>query len=698
MKRAAFAALLALSLAFFAWTVRRFSRLVLAGRPNPLGDSTGRRLDSVLRYFLGQKKVVEAANIPAARGQRWVTLIGSRYHVLIFWGFLVITIGTAETLLQGLLPSFSLEVVLGAAAARALWAVMDVANLVVLLTLGFAVFRRLVLRPRLIPMSRDAATILGAIAVLMVTHLGIHGFRGVAAGQAEAGFPVSAFVTRAFAGVPADTAAGVAEGLWWLHVVVVLGFLNYLLYSKHSHILAALPNIYLRNLGQPGILPKLNMEADDMSQTGVVSEFKDFTRKSLLDGFACTECARCTNSCPAYNTGKPLSPMQIVHDLRDDMKSRLPDRGPLDHLIEKYQHGAEAAERARAVIPLIGGRTTEEVLWACTTCGACQQVCPVFIEHPEKILQMRQNLVLVQEKVPPDLARTFTNLERNGNPWGIAADRRMDWAAGKDIPTLDERPDAEYLLWIGCAGAYDDRIKKQTLALVEILQEAKVDFAVLGLEEGCSGDPARRAGNEMLYQMQAQQNVDTMNGKKVKKVITACPHCLHTIKNEYPQLGGNFEVRHHTQLIRELIAAGRVQIDPTRTQGQSITLHDPCYLGRWNGEYDAPRDALDAVPTATPRIELPRNRENGFCCGAGGGRMWMEEKTGTRVNHNRVDEILATGVDTVATACPFCTIMLTDGVNDRDAAARVQVLNVSELVARSMKRKQELEGPPAPPS
>jgi Fe-S oxidoreductase len=691
MRRVVFAALLALSLGFFAWTVRRFARMVLAGRPTALGDSTARRVDSVLRYFLGQKKVIEAATIPAARGQRLVTLVGSRYHVLIFWGFLVITLGTGETLLQGLFPKFSLEWLLGKGFAQPLWAVMDVANLIVLLTLGFAVFRRLVLKPRLIPMSRDAATILGGIALLMVTHLGIHGFRGVAAGQAEAGFPVSALVTRAFAAVPTGAATFVVEVLWWTHVVTVLAFLNYLLYSKHSHILAALPNIYFRNLGQPGILPRLNLEADDISQTGVVSEFKDFTWKSLLDGFACTECARCTNVCPAYNTGKPLSPMQIVHDVRDDMKSRLPDRGPLDNLIERYQHGPAAAAKAKVVLPLIGGRTSEEALWACTTCGACQQVCPVFIEHPEKILQMRQNLVLVQEKVPPDLARTFTNLERNGNPWGLAADKRMDWAAGKGIPTLDEHPDAEYLLWVGCAGAYDDRIKKQTLALVEILKEAAVDFAVLGLEEGCTGDPARRSGNEMLYQMQAQQNVETMNARRVKKVITACPHCLHTIKNEYPQLGGNFEVRHHTQLIRELVSAGRVQIDKTKTQGKSIALHDPCYLGRWNGEYDAPRDVLDAVPTDAPRTELPRNRENGFCCGAGGGRMWMEEKTGTRVNHNRVDEILESGVDTVATACPFCTIMLTDGVNDRDAAARVQVVNVSELVARSMKRKLEIK-------
>jgi Fe-S oxidoreductase len=704
MKRVVFAVVLAAAVALFVWTVRRFGRMLRASRPAAAGDRPGQRLASVMAFFFAQKSVVRKTTIPAARASRLVTAIGSKYHLVIFWGFLVITIGSGETLIQGLFPSFSLAAIFGDTAAGVLWASMDVANLLVLLVIAFAFFRRIVLQPRLIPMSRDAGFILGAIAALMITHLGMHALHGVAAGAAPAGLPVSAGLAMLLDGVPPGAAAALAETSWWLHVLVLLAFLNYLLYSKHSHIIAALPNIYFRNLGQRGILPKLNLEADDISQTGVVSGYKDFTWKSLLDGFACTECARCTNNCPAYNTGKPLSPMQVVHDVRDEVKSHLPTHGPLDRLVERMQHGPGAAARVEQVVPLVGGRTSEEVLWACTTCGACLEVCPVFIDQPEKILQMRQNLVLVQEKVPPDLARTFTNLERNGNPWGIGADRRMDWAAGKDVPTLDDRPDAEYLLWVGCAGAYDDRIKKQTLALVDILKEGGVDFAVLGLEEGCSGDPARRSGNEMLYQMQAQQNVETLNARKVKKVVTACPHCLHTIKNEYPQLGGHFEVRHHTQLIRELVAAGKIEVDPAKDGAKDATkktaFHDPCYLGRWNGEYDAPRDTLDALPGGPrARVELPRSRELGFCCGAGGGRMWMEEKIGTRVNHDRVDEILEAGADTVATACPFCTIMLTDGVGDRGAGERVQVLNVSELVARSMKRKREIEaagGGPGP--
>jgi Fe-S oxidoreductase len=679
MRRIAFAILLVAALAMFAWTARRFLRMLAAARPERRNDRPKDRLASVMVFFFGQKKVVEATTLPAKRLPRFVSAMGSKYHFIIFWGFLVITIGSVETLIQGLFPTFTLHGVVGDTLGGFIYRSIDVFCFLVLGIIGFAVFRRMVLQPRLIPMSRDAAAILSAIALLMLSYFGMRFASGTT-----------------------------AEVSWWAHVVVLLAFGNYLLYSKHSHIIAALPNIYFRNLGQRGVLPKLNMEADDMAATGVVQGWKDFTWKSLMDGFACTECARCTNFCPAYNTGKPLSPMQVVHDVRDDLRFHM-KRGPLDVIIDRFQHGAPArSDEAEAARPLVGDRTTEDVLWACTTCGACQEVCPVFIDQPEKILQMRQNLVLVQEKVPTDLARTFTNLERNGNPWGIGADKRMDWADGMSVPTLDDKPDAEYLLWVGCAGAFDDRIKKQTRALVDVMREGGVDFAVLGLEEGCSGDPARRSGNEMLYQMQAQQNVETMNGKKVKKVITACPHCLHTIKNEYPQLGGNFEVRHHTQLIRELVASGKIEMPAAEAAGISdsgagagaakpkITFHDPCYLGRWNGEYDAPRDVLDALPSgAAGRVELPRNRNQGFCCGAGGGRMWMEEKIGTRVNHNRTDEILASGVDTVATACPFCTIMLRDGVQDRNAGERVAVLNVSELVAKSMKRKREIDGAPA---
>ena len=694
LKQIVFALLMTAALVMFAWTLRRFAKMLLGGRPEKRTDYIEARMDALLYFFFGQRKVIEGVDIPASRWPRFSNLIGSRHHFIIFWGFLVICLGTLEIFAQGLWPAFSWSLLLGGTLAGVLNAAVDTMNLLVLAAIGFAVFRRLFLKPRLIPMSRDAAAILSAIAMLMLTHFAMHAFRALA-GAAEPGFFISDGLASVFGSVSPDTALVLSEINWWVHALILLVFLNYLAYSKHSHILAALPNIYFRQLGQRGILSKLNLEADDMAQTGVVSEWKDFTWKSLLDGFACTECARCSNYCPANRTGKPLSPMQLIHDLRDDVKTRLPDRGPLDDIIEHFQHGKAAAAEARQPRDLIAGRVSEEVLWSCTTCGACQEVCPVFIDHPGKILEMRRNLVLLQEKVPGDLVRTFKNLEQNGNPWGIGADRRMDWAECHNVPTLDENPDAEWLFWVGCAGAYDDRLKKQTLAMVGILRQAGVSFAVLGMEEGCCGDSARRAGNEMLYQMQAQQNVDTMNAKKVKKIVTPCPHCLHVLKNEYPQLGGNYEVRHHSQLIAELIDQGKLVIDRSANGTGKLTFHDPCYLGRWNGEYQAPRTVLDRL--GGERLELGRTREHAFCCGAGGGRMWMEEKTGTRVNQDRTDEILATGATTIATACPYCTIMIKDAVDDRDAGERVQVKNLSELVAKSMVRTAPSASPETAP-
>jgi Fe-S oxidoreductase len=588
----------------------------------------------------------------------------------------------------------------------------------------FAFTRRALIRVRLVPLSLDATIILGAIAALMVTHFLMHAFRFVADGAVDpwaASYSVTGFVYhRLAAGTDPASAHRIAETAWWAHILIVLGFLNYLPFSKHIHILTAGPNIFFRNLEQRGVLPKLDLEAEDMAKTGIVENYSDFTWKSLFDDFSCTECARCSNYCPAYNTDKPLSPMHLIHDLRIETVERGSLRediaaleqqlaaqpqahagnGAHDHSHPAQEDGLAAQLAAKkkqlAEMPaMVGGRIRDETLWACTTCGACQEVCPVFIDHPEKIIQMRQNLVLLQERAPAELVRTFKNLERQNNPWGIAAQKRMEWAEGLEVPTIDSNPNAEYLLWVGCMGAFDDRIKKSTRALVDVLTQAGVDFAVLGEEEGCSGDPARRSGNEMLYQEQAKANIELLQQKKVRKVVTACPHCLHTIKNEYPQLGGNFEVVHHTQLLRRLVDDKRISLrdEPAHT----MTYHEPCYLGRWNGEYEAPRAILDQAPLPGGFLELDRVRERSFCCGAGGGRMWMEEKIGTRVNLDRTDEILSKPVDAVAVACPFCTIMIEDGLKHRNAEERVQVLDVAQVIAKSMARIHKGHPVPEPP-
>jgi Fe-S oxidoreductase len=679
-----FIVLLAASLAFFARTCWVFGRAVAAGAsdPRPRLDQLGGRLVDVGIYFFAQKKVAE-------EGPQHQT---SKHHLLIFWGFLIITIATADVVVSGVWPSVSLKL-LPAALYQPLYCVIDVFSLIVLVTIGWSFVRRIVVKPRLIPMNLDAGLILGAIGALMITHFIFHAYEIAGSGEMRPWLPISNTLAHA---LPAfDAHRGQMLG-YWLHVLVLLTFLNYLPYSKHIHLLGALPNIFFRNRSERRMdLPKLNLE--DEAQWGA-GKFEQLSWKSLLDSYACTECARCSNYCPAYNTGKNLSPMQLVHDIRYEMLDRVELRDEIAELegnvarLKAYgqspadlgfaeQELAAARSELETMPRMTGGRVQEDTLWACTTCGACQEVCPVFIEHPLKILQMRQSLVLEQEKTPPELQRTYRNIERQSNPWGIAADQRMDWAKDLNVPTIEDHPDPEYILWVGCAGAFDARIKKQTRAMVKVLDAAGVDYAVLGHGEACTGDPARRTGNEMLFQQLAEQNVEALKAANAKKVVTSCPHCLHTLRHDYPQFGGNFEVVHHTQLIDHLYKDGRLKSE--RSPIGTVTYHDSCYLGRWNREFDAPRDVIAAVGVPNV-VEMARNKRHGMCCGAGGGRMFMEEREGERVNVNRTDEVIATGVEAVAVACPFCNIMMTDGMKQRNVDDQIQVLDIAELVAQSL--------------
>ncbi len=479
-------------------------------------------------------------------------------------------------------------------------------------------------------------------------------------------------------------------------IVVVMAFLVFVTYSKHLHIIFAPFNVYFARKpdGLGPLLPmysgdhRIDFENPSEEDNFGRGRIEDFTMKGLLDLATCTECGRCQSACPAWNTGKVLNPKLIITDLRDHLFESAP------RLLSGDGTGAQAAASMRPLVGLAeeGGVIDPEALWACTNCGACVNECPVDIEHIDHITDMRRHQVLVESKFPPEAAGMMRNLENTGNPWGMPASTRLAWTeglgfdvrvigAGEAIPD-----DVEYLYWVGCAGACDDRARHTTRALAQLLHTAGVSFAVLGPRETCTGDPARRIGNEFVYQMLAQQNIATLHEAKARKIVASCPHCFNTIGREYPQLGGDFDVIHHSQLLARLIEEGRLQA--SSDIDVSVTYHDPCFLGRHNKVYDEPRGVLDAIP-GVKATEMPRCRERGFCCGAGGARMWMEERTGKRINHERIDEALTLDPDIVVTACPYCRVMLGDAVHDRqasgDARSDVVVIDVAEVLLRSVR-------------
>jgi Fe-S oxidoreductase len=448
-----------------------------------------------------------------------------------------------------------------------------------------------------------------------------------------------------------------------LNIVVIMSFLVLVVYSKHLHIFMAPLNIaFSRQPSRLGALdktPEIDIETMDEDTIFGAGRIDHFTWKQLLDLVTCTECGRCQSQCPAWNTGKPLSPKLVIMDLRDE-------------LFRNDRQG------------LVPNVITDEVLWACTTCGACVEECPVDIEHVDAIIDMRRYQVLIESKFPPEAALMLRNVENRGDPWGLGAAKRLEWTESLDfeVPVVEGTipDDVEYLFWVGCAGALDERARKTTQSIARLLHLAGVSFAVLGPAESCTGDPVRRLGNEYLFQTQAQQNIETLNGAGVKKIVASCPHCFNSISKEYPALGGNFEVIHHSQLLATLVAEGKLR--PQHLEAK-VAYHDPCYLGRHNQVYDPPRSVIESVPGVST-IEMGRCRERSFCCGAGGARMWLEEHQGKRINLERTDEALATGADVVSTACPYCLIMLDDAVKERGRDEDVKVLDVAQLLERSM--------------
>jgi Fe-S oxidoreductase len=452
------------------------------------------------------------------------------------------------------------------------------------------------------------------------------------------------------------------EIFYWIHVLTIFGFLIYIPGSKHLHLLAAVPNVFLKPLDRSKAMLKTDIEDEEAESFGL-GKVSGLNWKNVLDLYACTECGRCEEQCPADMTGKPLSPKRVIHDAKIDLFD---------------QAAAVLARDHEAVEPLLRENSpiNDDVLWSCTTCRACEDICPVDIQHLDILLEARKYQVLMESSFPPEMQETFNNLENQSNPWGFGSDTRANWAKGLDVPLMTDNPQADILYYVGCAASFDDRGKKIAQAMARVLKKAGVNFAILGEEERCNGDVARRAGNEYLAQTMIAENVEILNQYRPKKILTGCPHCFNTIKNEYPQFGASYPVVHHSEFLLDLVKQGRLKT--TGSPIEQLTFHDSCYLGRWNGIFEQPRDLLLMVSNGQRLTEMNRTADQGLCCGAGGARMFMEETIGKRINHERAQEVIATGANQVAAACPFCITMLTDGIRDNNGS--VEVKDIAEIL------------------
>jgi len=653
---AIYAPLLIASLLLFSWSCYKRLALVAVGQPEDRLENPGRRLLEVLLYAFGQKRVMARP-------------FGLN-HAVIFWAFVVLLVANGEFLLSGLFPVVTLAVLPGPVHHALIFA-FDAVSLLALASVVLAAARRLLFAPDYMDTSYakakspEAFLILGSIALLMLAYFGLHGAMIAMGREAVAAYaPVSALAARLLAALPAESLQPLASFFWWLHAIVLLMFLNYLPHSKHMHILTAIPNCFFKSLEKPKTQPREEFVKGESFGVGSVDQL---AWKDLFDGFSCTECGRCQSVCPAVATGKPLNPRQVVHDIKINlMRGRLEEDG--------FRSGQ----------PLIGageGSVAEDAIWSCTTCGACMAACPVFIEQMPKIVKMRRHLVQMQASFPEELLNLFENMEGRSNPWGIAPTDRTKWHSTMEVKPFAAN-ETEYLLYVGCAGSFDSRQKHVTVALATILNSAGVSWGILGKEELCCGDSLRRLGNEFVFDRMAKQNVQLFKEKGITKVITQCPHCFTTLKNDYRQYGLELEVIHHSELIDNLLAAGKLKLkQQVKTLGK-IAFHDSCYLGRHNDIYQPPRNVIAAATGSAP-VEFARNRDNSFCCGAGGGRMWLEEQQGTRINLNRIEEALVSKADTLCVSCPYCLTMFADGLKDLQSA-QTQVKDIAEVVAEAM--------------
>lgn len=650
-----FTPLLIASLAVFAWGCWKRLSLIALGTPENRFDNIGTRVHEMLLYAFGQKRVLAKP-------------FGIN-HFIIFWSFIILLVANTEFLLHGVFPAVSLAK-LPDEIYFPLLLVLDIVSILALLAVVVAAVRRLVSPPYPEARTMEAFFILSLIGILMLAYFGINAAKITKLPEnmlplARMYMPVS---TQFSALIPPASGAAVYSFAWWSHAFALLAFMCYLPHSKHMHILTAIPNCFFRRLEKPNTQPR--EEFVQGNAFGVASVDR-YSWKDLLDSFSCTECGRCQKVCPASITGKPLNPRAVVHDIK----------------VNLLENGSRLKRGEQPDIPLIGdggeGSVSEESIWGCTTCGACMEACPVFIEQMPKIIQMRRHLVETEAKFPEELLNLFENMEGRSNPWGIAPSERTKWCAQIEIQPF-EKGITEYLFYVGCAGSFDSRNKHVSVSVAQLLDKAGVSWGILGKDEKCCGDSVRRLGNEFVFDKMAKENVALFRERGVKKVITQCPHCFTTLKNDYRQYGIELEVIHHSELLRNLVQDGRLKPDTANADFGSVVYHDSCYLGRHNDRYDAPREAIEAATGSAP-VEMDRNRNNAFCCGAGGGRMWMEEHTGERININRVHEAMEQKPDTICVACPYCLTMFEDGLKDVKAEG-VRVRDVAEVMAEAVLR------------
>lgn len=648
-----------LSAIFFA---RKISYLTIGRNSDRIGDFKTRTLIFLKRvmaqYYLFRR--------PAT----------GLMHAIVFWGFCVFVLGTINHVVEGY-GGIHASIFFGTALGTAYFAVLDI---VALLT-GFAILvlalRRYVLRPKaLTHPSNESAIIIFLIFTLMVTYFTTQAYKFMLGSFPEADYmlisnPMTAIV--GYWGIPAEVGYKVS---WWIHLVLVLGFAVFIPNSKHMHLVACPVNEFFSDLNPRGIQAKIeiDLESDVMPELGK-SRIEQFPVHDLLDLYACVECGRCSDFCPAYLSGKNLNPKFVILDMKEHFLTNAP------MLLAAKKTGKDMAEVERT--NLVGDVITADRIWDCTTCYACQEMCPVGNEHPQKLLEMRRYLMMEAEAAPPETATLFRNLENQSNPWGLSRAERGAYLSEIGVKKASDDAPFDYLLWVGCSGSYDARAQKTIIAFAKLLQRAGVSFVILGEEEGCCGDPARRLGNELTFQMQATENIEIMKAYGVKKIVTTCPHGYSTLKYEYPQMGGEFEVEHSSVMLERLIREGKLKV-PAGKLG-SVTYHDSCYLGRMHGIYNEPRKILTA--SGAELVEMERNNAGSFCCGGGGGRMFLEETGGERINRLRTDMAAQTGAKTVAVACPFCLTMLDDGIKERGLEDKLKVNEICELLLSAIEKE-----------